>query len=240
MVSNPADGAENLLQRLAGLYGDGDPATAHAGHSMRELATGMRADSESVWRPEYAAARHLHAGAADLHAESEDLVHAPVAEIRAGTTTAGRDAFTNLLADHRDGTAALALIGDTRFGATAGLGHADHTITRAVDRVNVDVDQARRLAAQIEAAIRAETSRDADTLPDATPPMVDVAESRGAYLVEKAQRQASQLVDAAQQQGGPPAFLDMASTRAAYLVEKAQRQAAEMVDAAQQQAAQGH
>lgn len=132
---------------LAGLYGEGRPATGHSTVMMRDIAAGMRAQSASGLAG-YTEALGAHTVVADSQSRRDGTVHTSVARSGDGTVV-GRQQLAHQLTEFRTRVQALVSVGDARFSGPALLDTAQRSIAQATRQVTADLDAARRLAAQI-------------------------------------------------------------------------------------------
>nr|WP_228812434.1 NlpC/P60 family protein [Nocardia otitidiscaviarum] len=138
---------DETLRVLAGLYGEGRPATGHSTVMMREIAAGMRAQSASGLAG-YTEALGAHTVVADSQSRRDGTVHTSVARSGDGTVV-GRQQLAHQLTEFRTRVQALVSVGDARFSGPALLDTAQRSIAQATRQVTADLDAARRLAAQI-------------------------------------------------------------------------------------------
>ncbi|MCP9625417.1 C40 family peptidase [Nocardia otitidiscaviarum] len=138
---------DETLRVLAGLYGEGRPATGHSTVMMRDIAAGMRAQSASGLAG-YTEALGAHTVVADSQSRRDGTVHTSVARSGDGTVV-GRQQLAHQLTEFRTRVQALVSVGDARFSGPALLDTAQRSIAQATRQVTADLDAARRLAAQI-------------------------------------------------------------------------------------------
>ncbi|MBF6177886.1 C40 family peptidase [Nocardia otitidiscaviarum] len=147
MVADLTADVDETLRVLAGLYGEGRPATGHSTVMMREIAAGMRAQSASGLAG-YTEALGAHTVVADSQSRRDGTVHTSVARSGDGTVV-GRQQLAHQLTEFRTRVQALVSVGDARFSGPALLDTAQRSIAQATRQVTADLDAARRLAAQI-------------------------------------------------------------------------------------------
>ncbi|QDP78077.1 NlpC/P60 family protein [Nocardia otitidiscaviarum] len=147
MVADLTADVDETLRVLAGLYGEGRPATGHSTVMMRDIAAGMRAQSASGLAG-YTEALGAHTVVADSQSRRDGTVHTSVARSGDGTVV-GRQQLAHQLTEFRTRVQALVSVGDARFSGPALLDTAQRSIAQATRQVTADLDAARRLAAQI-------------------------------------------------------------------------------------------
>lgn len=147
MGSDMTGEVDVVLRALSALYGQGPPATGHSAVMMRDIAAGMRAQSASGLAG-YTEALGTHTATADNQSRRDGTVHTTVARSGDGTVV-GRQQLANQIAEFRTRVHALVSVGDARFTGPALLDTAQRSISQATRQVGIDMDAARRMAAQI-------------------------------------------------------------------------------------------
>ncbi|AVH24813.1 C40 family peptidase [Nocardia cyriacigeorgica] len=139
--------AEGVLRKLAGLYGEGQPA---AGTSAAIAKADLAATASHSGRMQvgYSEARTRYESAVQAQAGRAGVVDTAVARSGDGTVV-GRRALDREIADFQSRVKALSTLGDLRFGGSALLDSAQQAVANATKQVNGDLDAARRQAAQI-------------------------------------------------------------------------------------------